>query len=87
MDEAQTASRKVIETAAASANHALDVTQTATNAAIDMAVDTVESLRSTLSPRVDDPLGPLMTYTRKKPIQALAVAACAGALITMILRR
>jgi ElaB/YqjD/DUF883 family membrane-anchored ribosome-binding protein len=84
MDEAQTASRKVIEKATASANH---VTQTATNAAIEMAVDTVESLRSTLSPRVDDPLGPLMTYTRKKPIQALAVAACAGALITMILRR
>lgn len=60
--------------------------RTGTKAAIDSASNKTGSLRSSLSPALDDPLRSLTDYAKRQPVQALLAAACAGAILTMIRR-
>jgi ElaB/YqjD/DUF883 family membrane-anchored ribosome-binding protein len=79
----------VVDKAASSATKVVDATRTATSAAFNSVAETVESVRSTLSPALNKATAPMdvvLKYTREKPVNALLAAAGTGALLLAILR-
>ena len=79
----------LVDKTAESATKAVDATKSAAAAVLDSVSDKVESVRSTLSPALNNasaPLDALAQYTREKPLVALAAAAGAGAVMFALLR-
>lgn len=78
----------VVDKAASAANRAVDATKSAASAALDSVAEKVESMRGTLSPALDTAMTPfdsVVKYTRAQPLTALACAAAAGALVSVLL--
>lgn len=79
----------VVDKVAHSADKAVDATKTAARAALDSVSNKVESVRSTLSPALDGAMAPLdkvVKFTQERPIAALMIAACSGALLSTLIR-
>ena len=77
----------VIDKVAQSADKAVDATKHAATSALDSVSTKVESVRSTLSPALDDALAPLagvLQFTRERPMAALAAAMAAGAVLSAL---
>jgi len=77
----------VIDKVAHSADKAVDATKIAATAALNSVSNKVERVRSTLSPALEEALAPLegvVKFTRERPIAALAAAAAAGALLSVL---
>lgn len=91
MDEAipsQLLKDNVVDKAASAASKAVDATKSAATAALDSVSHKVESMRSTLSPALDNALTPLdavVKYTKAQPLAALACAVAAGAVLSAVL--
>lgn len=78
----------VVDKAASAANKAVDATKNAATAALDSVSDKVESMRSTLSPALDNAMSPfdsVVNYTRAQPLTALACAVAVGVVVTAVL--
>ena len=78
----------VVDKAATAASEALDATKSAATAAIDSMANKVEGMRSTLSPALDNAMSPLdsvVSYTRGKPLTALAGAVALGFVLSAVL--
>jgi ElaB/YqjD/DUF883 family membrane-anchored ribosome-binding protein len=79
----------LVDKAAISATKAVDATKTITASALDSVADKVESVRSTLSPALNNasaPFDAVLAYTREKPLTALLAAATTGAMLHALLR-
>ena len=88
-DLTKSAESNVVDKVAMSATKAVDATKTAAASALDGVANKVESVRSTLSPALDNAFAPLdavMTFTREKPLAALLAAATAGAVLHALAR-
>lgn len=79
----------VVDKAASAASKAVDATKSAATVALDSVSDKVESMRSTLSPALDNammPLSSVVNYTKAQPLTALACAFATGVILTTLLR-
>ncbi|MEO7338122.1 MAG: hypothetical protein ABIV63_16230 [Caldimonas sp.] len=77
----------VVDKAAGVANKAVDATKHAATAALDSVSDKVESVRSTLSPALDNVMSPfdsVVKYTRAQPLTALACAVALGVVLAAV---
>jgi|SwirhisoilCB2_FD_contig_101_2156050_length_1033_multi_4_in_0_out_0_2 hypothetical protein len=79
----------VVDKVAMSATKAVDATKTAATSVLEGVANKVESVRSTLSPALDNAFAPLdavMTFTRQNPLAALVAAVTTGAVLHALLR-
>jgi ElaB/YqjD/DUF883 family membrane-anchored ribosome-binding protein len=79
----------LVDKAASSAAKAVDATKGVATAALDSVNEGVESVRSTLSPALDQALVPVesvIRFTREHPVSALMASAAVGAVVSAMLR-
>jgi ElaB/YqjD/DUF883 family membrane-anchored ribosome-binding protein len=78
----------LVDRAARSATQALEATRQIAESALDGATDRVHRIRDRASPAMDrlvSPLDSASAYARAKPVQALMIAAAAGAFLVALL--